>query len=64
MTTDGRSQGERTYVTLVCTECGWTARRKLRFEPGSRGTHETPSESARCPKGHGSMVRADGRAVE
>ena len=49
-----------TSVTLVCKECGATARRKLMLEAGSHGVHETSSEPARCPKGHGPMIRQDG----
>lgn len=47
-------------VTLICRECGWTCRRTLMNEAGSRGVHETSSEPALCPKGHGLMVRKDG----
>ena len=46
-------------VTLICRECGWTCRRALMREAGSRGVHETSSEPALCPKGHGLMVRND-----
>lgn len=49
-----------TNVTLVCATCGKTARRPLQDESGSRGTHETCSEPALCPSGHGLMVRTDG----
>lgn len=49
-----------TRVTLACPRCGHKARRALMFEPGSRGTRETCSEPARCPKGHGLLVRVDG----
>jgi hypothetical protein len=49
-----------TKVTLICRTCGHRARRPLLDEPGSRGTHETCSEPATCPKGHGPMVRMDG----
>jgi hypothetical protein len=48
-----------TKVTLMCTTCGYTARRSLMLEAGSRGTHETSSEPALCPKGHGLLVRQD-----
>jgi hypothetical protein len=51
-------------VNLICQICGATARRPLTDGPlgvGSRGVHETPSEDAKCPKGHGQMVREDGR---
>jgi hypothetical protein len=49
-----------TRVTLICRECGHTARRDLMHEAGSRGAHETSSEPALCPKGHGLMLRKDG----
>lgn len=49
-----------TRVTLVCPTCGHTARRGLMLEVACRGTHETISEPARCPKGHGLLVRKDG----
>lgn len=48
-----------TRVTLVCRTCGAKARRDLMNEPGSRGTHETASEEAWCPEGHGRMERCD-----
>lgn len=53
-----------TRVTLVCRTCAYEARRDLRLEPGSRGVHETSSEPARCPKGHGLLVRKDGLPQE
>lgn len=53
-----------TKVTLVCTKCDYTARRDLMMEPGSRGVHETSSEPAMCPKGHGLLVRQDGLPQE
>ncbi len=49
-----------TSVTLVCKTCRHTARRKLLFEAGCRGTRETASQPAKCPRGHGAMVRQDG----
>lgn len=49
-----------TRVTLVCSDCGYTARRDLNREPGSRGVHETTSKPATCPKGHGLLARRDG----
>jgi hypothetical protein len=49
-----------TKVTLICKTCGYTARRALTMESGSRGTHETSSEPGLCPKGHGLLVRQDG----
>lgn len=48
-------------ITLKCPKCGQTARRPLVNEPGSRGVHETCSEPAYCPRGHGEMARVDGR---
>lgn len=47
-------------VTLICNECRHMARRELMLEAGSRGIHETSSEPALCPNGHGLMVRKDG----
>jgi hypothetical protein len=49
-----------TRVTLVCRTCGETARRDLLDESGSRGTQETCSQPALCPRGHGEMIRQDG----
>lgn len=46
-------------VTLICGTCGAMARRKLMHVPSCRGVHETPSEPALCPLGHGHMVRKD-----
>lgn len=51
-------------VTLVCKTCEHTARRELMREAGSRGVHETSSEPALCPNGHGLMVRQDGLPQE
>lgn len=53
-----------TCVTLVCKECGHTARRPLMSESGSRGIHETSSEPALCPWGHGLLARQDGLRQE
>jgi len=53
-----------TRVTLVCPKCCHKARRSLYLEAGSRGVHETSSEPALCPKGHGLMTREDGLAQE
>lgn len=53
-----------TRVTLECRECGYTARRDLQAEPGSRGVHETSAEPAHCPRGHGRLVRQDGLPEE
>ncbi len=50
-------------VSLTCNTCGAKARRPLVRQAGCRGHHETPCEPALCPKGHGPMVRVDGRAV-
>lgn len=47
-------------VQLICETCGHLAKRALIPTPGSRGTHETASEPATCPHGHGPMVRKDG----
>lgn len=55
-----KHHGSKTKVTLVCKECGYTARRSLTLEAGSRGVHETSSEPGLCPKGHGLLVRKDG----
>lgn len=49
-----------TKVTLICKTCDYKARRDLMDEPGSRGVHETASEPATCPNGHGLLVREDG----
>lgn len=49
-----------TRVTLICPTCGHTARRDLSNEVACRGTHETSSEPALCPHGHGLMKREDG----
>jgi len=48
-----------TRVNLVCQSCGHTARRNLLRQAGARGVHETSSELAMCPKGHGKLVRED-----
>ena len=53
-----------TRVTLICTNCGYTCRRELSMEPGSRGVHETSSEPGLCPNGHGLLVRKDGLPQE
>lgn len=52
--------GDSPRVTLVCEDCGQTARRELAQVVACRGVHETPSEPAMCPNGHGLMVRKDG----
>jgi hypothetical protein len=49
-----------TTVTLVCTTCGYKAKRRLREQVSCRGTRETAAELALCPKGHGELVRVDG----
>jgi hypothetical protein len=51
-----------TNVTLECKTCGYRARRALKQEAGCRGTHETCSEPALCPNGHGNLVRIDGNS--
>lgn len=51
-------------VNLLCSTCGARARRPIHdgvFSVGCRGVHEALSESAKCPNGHGFMVREDGR---
>jgi hypothetical protein len=52
-----------TRVTLTCKVCGYRARRDLARTASCRGVHETPSEPGRCPRGHGFLVRIDGRSV-
>lgn len=47
-------------VTLICIQCNYPARRELLNVVACRGIHETSSEPAYCPKGHGVMVREDG----
>jgi len=51
-------------VQLYCETCGAEAKRALLNQPGCRGAHETASEPASCPKGHGLMVRRDGMIQE
>ena len=53
-----------TRVTLICSKCEYTARRDLMLEAGSRGVHETSSEPAYCPNGHGLLARHDGLKQE
>lgn len=50
-------------VTLICNECTYVARRNITNEPGNHGITETRSEPARCPNGHGQLIRKDGRQV-
>ncbi len=52
-----------TMVQKVCRMCGYKAKRKLLDSVGVRGTHETASELALCPNGHGPLEREDG-AIE
>jgi hypothetical protein len=47
-------------VTLSCQHCNYSARRALLNATACRGVHNTPSEPAYCPKGHGMMIRKDG----
>jgi hypothetical protein len=54
----------RTNVQLYCKTCGAEAKRALLDQSGCRGTRETASEPAWCPKGHGLMSRRDGRVQE
>jgi hypothetical protein len=51
-------------VTLICKLCSYKARRPLMNEAGCRGVHETASEPASCPNGHGLLVREDGLQQE
>lgn len=51
-------------ATLICRECGYTARRKLMLEAGCRGHRETATEPALCPNGHGILYRKDGLPQE
>lgn len=51
-------------VQLHCETCGAQAKRALLDQPGCRGAHETASEPAFCPNGHGEMIRDDGVIVE
>jgi len=52
-----------TKVTLVCRECGHTARRRLLVVAGSRGAAETPCEPGLCPQGHGPLTRQRKKAA-
>jgi hypothetical protein len=50
-------------VQKVCEVCGHKAKRRFldgAASTGCRGIHETASEEAWCPLGHGEMVRVDG----
>lgn len=47
-------------VTLVCQHCNYNARRKLLSVTACWGVHNTPSERAICPNGHGTLIRKDG----
>ena len=49
-----------TRVHKICLVCGYRAKRDLMDEVGCRGVHETSAEPARCPNGHGDLVREDG----
>lgn len=51
-------------VNMICSRCDAKARRAIHdgvWSVGCRGVHEAPSESAKCPNGHGFMIREDGR---
>lgn len=52
-----------TRKTLTCARCGFTIRRDLANQPGSRGVHETPAEFGACPRGHGPMIDPDQPAL-
>ena len=47
-------------ITVKCPVCGKLARRKLMIVVACHGRKEAPTEPARCPSGHGRMVRTDG----
>lgn len=47
-------------VTLICAKCNYIARRKLVETVACRGIHESYSEPAYCPEGHGRLIRKDG----
>lgn len=52
-----------TTIQKVCLVCGHKCKRKLlerMYCVGVRGVHETASELALCPYGHGEMARVDG----
>lgn len=51
-------------IQLYCKTCRLEAKRMLLEQPGCRGAHETASEPALCPRGHGLMARRDGRIQE
>jgi hypothetical protein len=55
-----RDTGHITRVALICLTCGYKAKRRLLDQVACRGTHETASEPAFCPKGHGALERTDG----
>lgn len=55
-----RDTGHITRVSLICLTCGYKAKRRLLDQAACRGTHETASEGALCPKGHGALERTDG----
>lgn len=59
-----RHEGWMPKVNLICRTCGNKARRELLLQPGSRGVHETSSELALCPNGHGKLEREDGGEVD
>ena len=48
-----------TRVTLVCKECGYSARRDLMHTAAVWGVHNSISEPGLCPKGHGPLSRKD-----
>ena len=45
---------------LVCETCGYQAKRPLLTQVACRGFRETACVPARCPHGHGYLVRVDG----
>jgi hypothetical protein len=60
---EGQAMTPGPNAQLVCTVCGYKAKRTLVPTTACRGHHETPSEPARCPRGHGELVRVDGGAA-
>lgn len=48
---------------LICTTCGYKAKRPLMDQVACHGFRETASEPASCPQGHGLLERMD-RAVQ
>jgi hypothetical protein len=51
-------------IQLYCKTCSAEAKRALLDQVACRGAHETASEPASCPFGHGLMARRDGMIQE